>query len=53
MTQNGKRKAGRPPKRKPPAQIPDTAENIVKAVVKTRSEAERKMLQERGDKAAQ
>ncbi|MDE2802001.1 MAG: hypothetical protein OXK21_03850 [Chloroflexota bacterium] len=52
MTDDVKRKQGRPMKRKPPEPIPDTAQNALKSLLKTRPKGERKMLQKRGDDAA-
>ena len=51
MPENSRR-PGRPMKRKPPKPIPDTVENVTKSLFRTRSKAERKMLQARGDEAA-
>ena len=47
-----KRKPGRPIERKPPEPIPDTAENAIKSLLKTRPKAERKELQARAEEAA-
>ena len=43
------RKPGRPVKRKPPEPIPDTAEGVVAALLKTRPKAERDALRRRGE----
>ena len=43
------RKPGRPVKRKPPEPIPDTAEGVVAALLKTRPKAERDALRQRGE----
>ena len=47
-----KRKLGRPVKRKPPDPIPDTADNVMKSLLRTRPRPERKMLHKRGKEAA-
>ena len=47
-----KRNPGRPVKRKPPEPIPDTADNVMKSLLRTRPRPERKMLQKRGKEAA-
>ena len=47
MQEELKRKRGRPLERKPPEPIPDTPENITKALFRTRTKAERARLKER------
>ena len=47
MQEGFKRKRGRPLERKPPKPIPDTPENVIKSLLRTRTKAERARLKER------
>ena len=42
-----RRKPGRPMKRKPPEPIPDTPENVMKSLLRTRTKAQRARLKGR------
>ena len=50
MPEEFKRKRGRPVERKPPEPIPDTPENVIKSLLRTRTRAERARLKGRGSK---
>jgi len=48
MPEEFKRKRGRPVERKPPEPIPDTPENVIKSLLRTRTRTERARLKGRG-----
>ena len=50
MPEEFKRKVGRPIERKPPEPIPDTPENVIKSLLRTRNRSERARLKGRGSK---
>lgn len=50
MPGTDKRKPGRPMKRRPPEPIPDTPENVIKSLLRTRTRDERARLKGRGSK---
>ncbi len=52
MSDKANPKRGRPVERKPPEPIPDTAENAIKSLLKTRPKPERDTLRKRADQAA-
>ena len=52
MLEEAKRKPGRPAEHKPPEPIPDTAENAIKSLLRTRPKAERETLRKRAEEAA-
>lgn len=48
MQEEFKRRVGRPMKRKPPEPIPDTPENVIRSLLRTRTRSERARLKGRG-----
>ena len=52
MVEESKPKRGRPVKDTEPEPIPDTAENVIKSLLRTRPKAEREMLNQRAKDAA-